>query len=140
MADQPPSNQQPQKNEATVRVPRRREWSFGRLFTLRKEAPLWQQVLCGVLCIVCCLAAWWYVTRGEADERILPAHKGLPSPEETLASFPSLWVEQELTRETFASLKRVALGFGLAALVGIPLGVLCGCFTRVHAFFNPLAL
>jgi NitT/TauT family transport system permease protein len=110
------------------------------LFTLRKEAPLWQQIACGVLCILLCLAAWWLVTRGEPEERLLPPHKGLPSPEETFASFHSLWVDQELTRETYASLKRVSLGFGLAALVGIPVGVLCGCFTRVHAFFNPLAL
>jgi NitT/TauT family transport system permease protein len=32
------------------------------------------------------------------------------------------------------------LGFGLAALVGVPLGVLCGCFPRVQAFFLPLTL
>jgi ABC-type nitrate/sulfonate/bicarbonate transport system permease component len=29
------------------------------------------------------------------------------------------------------------LGFGLAAVVGVPLGVLCGCFPRVQAFFLP---
>ena len=30
--------------------------------------------------------------------------------------------------------------FGLATLVGVPLGILCGCFTRVNAFFLPLTL
>ena len=43
-----------------------------------------------------------------------------------------------MTRNTLVSLKRVVLGFGLAALVGIPVGVLCGCFRRVGAFFAPL--
>ena len=62
----------------------------------------------------------------------------LPSPAETFADFRSLWFDQALTRNTLVSLKRVVFGFGLAALVGIPLGVLCGCFRRVDAFFAPL--
>ena len=31
-------------------------------------------------------------------------------------------------------------GFGLATLVGVPLGILCGCFSRVNAFFLPITL
>ena len=34
----------------------------------------------------------------------------------------------------------MATGFGLAALVGIPLGVLAGCFRGVGAFFAPLLI
>jgi len=37
-----------------------------------------------------------------------------------------------------ASLKRVALGFGLAALVGIPLGFLIGRFSFIANMLNPL--
>lgn len=37
-----------------------------------------------------------------------------------------------------ASLKRVALGFGLAALVGIPVGFLIGRFTALNAMFSPV--
>jgi nitrate/nitrite transport system permease protein len=36
------------------------------------------------------------------------------------------------------SLQRVALGFGLAALVGIPLGFLIGRFTLLNRMFSPL--
>jgi NitT/TauT family transport system permease protein len=113
---------------------------FRDLLALRKEIPLWQAVLFGVLCMAVCFGVWWFVTRGEPSERIVPPSKGLPSPAETFDSFKSLWFDRELTRNTYASLKRVALGFGLAALVGVPLGVLAGCFTRVNAFFLPLAL
>jgi NitT/TauT family transport system permease protein len=109
-------------------------------FGLRKEIPLWQEVVFGLLSIALCFGIWWFVTRGEEEDRILPSSKGLPSPQETFSSFPSLWFDRELTRNTFASLKRVVLGFGLAALIGIPLGVLCGCFPRINAFFNPLSL
>ena len=38
------------------------------------------------------------------------------------------------------TLKRVMLGFALATAVGVPLGVLCGCFARVGAFFTPLVI
>ena len=56
-----------------------------------------------------------------AEERILgPAV--LPSPAETFGDFHSLWFEHALTRNTLMSLQRVVLGFGLAALVGIPAG------------------
>ena len=56
------------------------------------------------------------------------------SPGETFAGLPGLWFERALTRNTLVSLQRVVLGFGLATAVGIPLGVLCGCFRRISAF------
>ena len=68
------------------------------------------------------------MTRGEPEERIIPPSKGLSSPAETFASFPSLWFDRALTRNLLTTLRRLSLGFGLAALVGVPLGVLCGCF------------
>jgi ABC-type nitrate/sulfonate/bicarbonate transport system permease component len=113
---------------------------FRNLFALRRDAPIWQAFLFGALSILTCLFVWWYVTRGEPEERIVSPAKGLPSPAETFASFHSLWFDRELTRNTLASLRRVVLGFGLATAVGIPLGVLCGCFSRVNAFFLPLTI
>jgi len=109
------------------------------LFALRKEAPQWQTWLCGALCIVLCIGVWWFVTRGESEERIL-SYTILPSPSETLASFSSLWFDRALTRNLVATLWRVLLGFGLAAVIGIPVGVLCGCFSRINAFFSPLSV
>jgi ABC-type nitrate/sulfonate/bicarbonate transport system permease component len=113
---------------------------FREFFTLRKEAPLWQVGVLSLLCVAFCLGGWWFVTRGEPEERILPPSKGLSSPRETFASFPSLWFDRALTRNTLTTLRRVTLGFGLAAVVGVPLGVLCGCFPRINAFFLPLSI
>ena len=112
---------------------------FREFFGIRKEAPLWQTILLGLFCIALCLLAWWFVTLGEPEERILP-YSALPSPQETFASFPDLWSERELTRNLLVTLRRVGLGFGLAALIGVPLGVVCGCFTRVNAFFLPVSI
>lgn len=109
------------------------------LLTLRGEVSAWRGALFGLLCVVLCLVAWWLLTRGTPEERVL-SPSILPSPQATFESFPSLWFDRALTRNTYASLRRVALGFGLAALVGVPLGVLCGCFPGVNAFFAPLTI
>jgi NitT/TauT family transport system permease protein len=112
---------------------------LGGLFEIRQPAPLWQILLCSLLCLVTWGGIWWFLTRGEGDQRLV-GYAVLPSPAETIAEFHSLWFDRGLTRNTLVSLKRVSLGFGLAALVGIPLGVLCGCFTRINAFFIPISL
>jgi ABC-type nitrate/sulfonate/bicarbonate transport system permease component len=108
-------------------------------FALRREISIWQTVAFAMACVLLCLGLWWFVTRGDNDERIM-SPLVLPSPAETFADFPSLWSERYLTVNTVITLKRVALGFGLAAVVGIPLGILCGCFPRVNAFFLPLTI
>jgi nitrate/nitrite transport system permease protein len=46
--------------------------------------------------------------------------------------------DQGIGWNIWSSLKRVALGFGLAALVGIPLGFMIGRFTFLSRMFNPL--
>jgi NitT/TauT family transport system permease protein len=116
--------------------PPRRE----RFTPLRGEIPLWQACLMGTLCILVVGGIWWWLTKGaEAHQRIL-GPTVLPSPAETFADFPSLWFDLALTRNTLVSLRRVVLGFGLASLVGVPLGVLCGCFPRWGAFFTPVTI
>jgi NitT/TauT family transport system permease protein len=107
---------------------------------LRGEVPVWQAVLMGLLCIAACFALWWWLTQGEEPEDRILGPTVLPSPQETFADFHSLWFDRALTQNTWASLRRVVLGFGLAAAVGVPLGVLCGCFRRIGAFFAPLTL
>lgn len=109
------------------------------VFTIRKPAPFWQKLVLGLISIGLFFTLWWYVTWGIPEERILsPAV--LPSPGETFASFKTLWVDRALTRNTLATLRRVTLGFALASLVGVPIGVLCGCFDRVAGFFSPMTI
>lgn len=110
----------------------------GSFFALRREIPTWQSLFFAALFIALVAGLWFAVTRGEEDR--LVRHSILPSPEETFGTFPQLWFERELTRNALASLERVALGFLLAAVVGIPLGVLCGCFNWFNAFLAPFNL
>ena len=66
--------------------------------------------------------------------------RSLPSPAETLNrdQLQRLWFDNALTRNLLASLRRVVLGFALAAAIGIPLGVLCGCFPWMNSFLAPI--
>ena len=72
---------------------------------------------------------------------------GFPTPLETWHEAVKLFADpfyrkgpndQGIGWNILASLRRVALGFGLAALVGIPLGFLIGRFSFVYGMFSPL--
>ena len=62
----------------------------------------------------------------------------LPTPTEVLRAFPVLHFEEALVRSIGRSLYRVYMGFLLAAVVAIPLGLLMGTFPPVKHFFVPL--
>lgn len=109
-------------------------------FPIRGEISIVSSILLGALCIAMVGGLWWLVTRGEiVEERIVSPH-ALPSPAETFASFEQLWFDRQLTRSTLTTLYRVASGFALATIVGVPLGVLAGCFPPIKAFLMPLIL
>jgi len=55
-------------------------------------------------------------------------------------SFPSLWKDRGLVESIAATLKRVLVGFGLAAAVGVPLGIVAGSWRVVESAGAPLAL
>jgi NitT/TauT family transport system permease protein len=111
-----------------------------RLFSLRQPLPRWQAFIAGALFLLLVWGLWSLATSGETGEERMISPTVLSSPSETLDSFHELWFDRALTRNTFTTLRRVILGFLLACLVGIPLGVLCGCFGPVQAFFHPLTI
>jgi nitrate/nitrite transport system permease protein len=72
---------------------------------------------------------------------------GFPSPKETWQQAVQVFGDpfyskgpndQGIGWNVLSSLKRVAMGFGMAAVVGIPLGFLIGRFTFLSRMFNPL--
>jgi NitT/TauT family transport system permease protein len=78
-------------------------------------------------------AVWCVLTYGGLVPDVI-----LPSPTDVLRAFPVLHFEEALVRSAGFSLFRVGMGFLLAALVAIPLGLLMGTFPRVKAFFAPV--
>ena len=96
--------------------------------------------LIGVGALGFVVLVWWLATRGLGAEDRLVSPVILPSPAEVIRSFPSLLYERGLLQSIAATLKRVLVGFGLAALVGVPLGIAAGSWRVVEAAGAPLAL
>ena len=92
---------------------------------------------CGRLALL--LLVWWLVTIGPVETRLV-SPVVLPSPAEVFGSFGSLLNERALVQSIAATLKRVLLGFGLAILVGVPLGIAAGSWRVFEAAGAPLAL
>lgn len=79
------------------------------------------------------LLLWWGVTTfGNIDPKFLP------SPAKVIEAFGRLWGTRELLKDTVASLWRVGVGFLLAAILSIPVGVLMGSFPSIRAMLEPL--
>jgi len=79
------------------------------------------------------LLLWWLVTTlGNVDPTFLP------SPSDVLQAFQRLWSTGDIQKDTVASLWRVGVGFLMAALFSIPVGVLMGSFPSIRALLEPL--
>jgi ABC-type nitrate/sulfonate/bicarbonate transport system permease component len=112
------------------------------LLTLRLSPHPMTRRLVGVGAMAVVVLLWWLATSGLAsgteDRFVSPII--LPSPAEVVKSFPSLLNERALLQSIAATLKRVLIGFGLAVLVGVPLGIIAGSWRLVEAAAAPLAL
>lgn len=120
---------------ATDEIPRPPRW----LTTLRAEPPAVLGKLLGLACILIVLLIWYaYTAGGEAHERAV-SPLVLPSPHEVFQAYGHL-EDRGLYDSITATMIRVLKGFGLAALVGVTLGVAAGSFRAVSAFFAPVML
>ena len=100
---------------------------------------LWLTVLPPLLGLALLVLLWELVSLGTGAS--------IPSPKDTFAQAVTLFSDpfyrngpndQGVGWNILSSLKRVAVGFGLAALVGIPVGFLIGRFSFLNRMFNPL--
>ena len=100
---------------------------------------LWLGVLPPVLGLGLLALVWELVSMGTAA--------AIPSPKDTFIQAVGIFSDpfyskgpndQGVGWNVLSSLKRVAVGFGLAAVVGIPVGFLIGRFNFLSRMFNPL--
>lgn len=94
----------------------------------------------GAMPIVALLGVWALLTAGETHERIVTPSI-LPSPWEVFGAVPALLDrsgDQSVHHHVLASLRRVAISFGIALAVALPLGVGMGAFGLFRAAFTPL--
>lgn len=92
----------------------------------RWEKLFWPVVAFGLL-----LAAWHFAV-------IWSATKIIPSPLDVKKALAELLQEHVLWNDILDSLRRVAIGFGVAALLGIPLGLTLGWYPEANRTLNPV--
>jgi ABC-type nitrate/sulfonate/bicarbonate transport system permease component len=110
------------------------------LLALRLPPAPMTRRLVGVGAMGVVVLLWWIATYGSGAENRLISPVILPSPAEVIRSFPSLLNDRGLVQSIAATLKRVLVGFGLAVVVGVPLGIAAGSWRVVEAAGAPLAL
>ena len=105
---------------------------------VRQDLPRRNELLLTGLFVALVLVAWWVLTRGERFEDRLVNVTILPSPVEMLKAFVPLHLDQALVRNALTSIARIALGFSLAVIMAVPLGVYMATFPPIAAFFHPV--
>jgi ABC-type nitrate/sulfonate/bicarbonate transport system permease component len=106
--------------------------------TLRADPPFQMRLVISIGFIATLMLMWWIITRGSATEAMISPSK-LPSPGAVLGSFDQL-SERNLGDSIVASLLRVFAGVGLAALIGVLLGVLAGTQRAIAAALGPVVI
>jgi NitT/TauT family transport system permease protein len=111
-----------------------------RFFRLRTPLPGGVAQLVGVIAAAAVIGLWWLLTRGDTPESRIISPVVLPSPMEVVHAFPTLFRQRDLLASVKATLGRVLQGFGLAIVVGVPLGIVAGTNGAFRAAATPLAL
>ncbi|MDD2704246.1 MAG: ABC transporter permease [Acidocella sp.] len=79
------------------------------------------------------LGLWWGISASGVVDPLF-----LPGPGAVAQCFVSWLFDQDLLNDTGISLYRVFAGFGLSAVMAVPLGLYIGAYQPVRAFFEPL--
>src|SRR6476659_5264401 len=86
-----------------------------------------------LLACLCLLGVW------EIAALVLDTDS-FPTALEAIRAVPSILGDKESLINILASLRRMAIGFGVAVAVSIPLGLVMGRSRTVASFFNPLLM
>src|SRR3984957_10663424 len=110
------------------------------LFDLRIAPAPRIRLLVGISAVGVVFAFWFIATFGAIPEHRWISPVILPSPVEVAKSFGPLWTERDLLDSIIATLRRVLAGFGLAIVVGVPVGIVAGSWRVLEAAVMPIAL
>jgi len=112
---------------------RRSPGILGDLFTPRESIPTALYVLLGVGSFAILLILWSILTYGGFIDALF-----LPTPGRVFQSGVDLFLEFGFTADILNSTYRVLAGFLIAAVIGVPLGLLMGTFKVAEAVIEPI--
>ncbi|MBS7806824.1 nitrate ABC transporter permease [Variovorax sp. PCZ-1] len=100
---------------------------------------LWLKIVPPILGMALLVGIWQIIAMGSKGTFPTPWETGVQAVDIFSKPFYSNGPnDQGIGWNIWSSLKRVGVGFGLAALVGIPLGFMIGRFTFLNRMFGPL--
>ena len=106
---------------------------------VRRDIDRRSELLLSLGFVAIVFVAWWLITRGDYNVRIVNSTI-VPAPLEVLKAFAPLHLEQALVRNALISIERIVTAFAIAVFVAVPLGTYMGTFRPVAAFFHPVTL
>lgn len=112
------------------------EWviiMLAKLFTPNKEIPKGLFSTAGFVTFIVFLAVWCVLSYGGIVNPLF-----LPTPSAVLTSGVDLFVNGDLLSDIGISFSRVLVGFLVAAVIGIPLGILMGSLKIIEGAFEPI--
>ena len=100
---------------------------------IRKEIEKKKYLLLAILSFVVIIALWTLASVTGAVDEIF-----LPNPAKVIQYYISAIQDGSLWENTRISLYRILLGFVIAVVLGIPVGILMGTFQKAEAVIRPL--
>jgi NitT/TauT family transport system permease protein len=114
-------------------LPRRRPVRPARVWAVRASIPRGPKIALMVCSVLVPLVAWVAVSAtGAVQEQFLP------SPQAVWTAGLDMARSGTLATDTWASVQRILIGFGLAIVVSVPIGLLMGSFQAGQALFEPV--
>ncbi|WP_079417792.1 ABC transporter permease [Thiomonas intermedia] len=99
---------------------------------IRADIPRWVYITLSISGFVVPLLVWQAVAGSGWVQPLF-----LPSPMDVVHSFID-WAQNGLTDDTLISIYRVAMGFLIAAAIGVPLGIYIGTYKWFEAILQPV--
>jgi NitT/TauT family transport system permease protein len=115
--------------EQSERAPRR----LGDLFNPKEPIPPGLYLALSLSSFVFFLVIWSVLTYGGFVDALF-----LPSPGRVFQAGVDLFLELSFTTDIFNSVYRVMMGFIIAAIIGVPLGLIMGTFQVAEALTEPM--
>jgi NitT/TauT family transport system permease protein len=113
--------------------PARSKMKHKRLFRLTTMLTAVEFAGISILVFAAMVLAWWLAANAE----LVPA-LFLPSPAVVLKRLLDLAASGQLFADTLISFKRITIGFLIATLFSLPIGVLIGCYKSWEAIIEPV--
>lgn len=114
-------------------APKKRYLQPSVFWSIRQGFPQWLSILLSATAIAVPLLIWAIISYAELTTPLF-----LPTPTAVIQAGIRMFAEDNLVVDILASSSRVAAGFIVAAVVGVPIGILMGTFHSMESLFSPI--